>query len=400
VLDLGGWASNRALQKASLKDRGVGLRKTLVEHMQSKGDLTFESYAETLKKDSVGRLILDLDIPGLKKKFTDAQLAKMGLEPSTPTPTVVKKDVVFETITPEEPKPKEEEVIIVKEEEVKQEEPKEEIKEEFKQEEVPVVVETKEEPKEETKQEEPKEEEPKEEPKVSSVPLTKVDDETSTLSVPNKLHQYCIGKGGSIIKEISSTSGSKLNLEGDNIQIKGGDINKAVELVMNALSHVGWFYENNSWVERTKQDELWKKYRGEAQKEVELRNECYEKSKKAFEEGNKELASQLSEEGKSHDEKWKVLTAEAASNIFNEMNQNNDKNTIDLHGLFVDEALGFVKERLAELKGNGSMLSIITGAGNHSAGGQALIKPKIHELLKEEGLTFTEEKNGQVDVQM
>jgi DNA-nicking Smr family endonuclease len=226
--------------------------------------------------------------------------------------------------------------------------------------------------------------------------------EASNLSIPNKLHQYCIGKGGSIIKEISSSSGCKLNFNGDSVELKGDSTsrNKATELIMEALSNVGWFFENNEWVERTKQDELWKQFRGEAQKEVELRNECFEKSKKAFEEGDKELASKLSEEGKMHNEKWKQLTIEAGKNIFNEMNKNNEKTVIDLHGLFVDEAIGFVKERLAELKGSSVTLSIITGAGNHSEGGQALIKPKIIQLLKEENLSFEEEKNGQIDAKV
>jgi DNA-nicking Smr family endonuclease len=224
--------------------------------------------------------------------------------------------------------------------------------------------------------------------------------EESTLSIPNKLHQYCIGKGGSIIKEISSASGCKLNFNGDSVELKGDSSSreKATKLIMESLSNVGWFFENNEWVERTKQDELWKQFRGEAQKEVELRNECFEKSKKAFEEGDKELASKLSEEGKMHNEKWKQLTVEAGKNIFNEMNKNNERTVIDLHGLFVDEALGFVKERLAELKGSSVTLSVITGAGNHSEGGQALIKPKIIQLLTDEKLTFQEEKNGQIDV--
>eukprot|EP01080_Neovahlkampfia_damariscottae_P007233 gene7233-11548_t len=248
-----------------------------------------------------------------------------------------------------------------------------------------------------------KKEEIHQEPKIvegtsKEVPIQE-NEEKIDLSIPKKLHQYCIGKAGAVVKEISTASNCKLNFDEDNVEIKGTkeDRNKAVELIMNTLSEVGWFFENNEWVERTKQDELWKKYRGEAQKEVELRNECYEKSKKVFEEGDKELAKKLSEEGKEHDEKWKVLTKEAGKNIFNEMNQNNDKNIIDLHGLFVDEAIEFVKERLNELKGNDITLSIITGAGNHSSAG-ALIKPKIHELLKQEGFTFTEEKNGQVDV--
>lgn len=78
-------------------------------------------------------------------------------------------------------------------------------------------------------------------------------------------------------------------------------------------------------------------------------------------------------------------------------NKNNPETTIDLHGLFVDEALRFVEERINKLKGSNKTLEIITGAGNHSKT-TALIKPKIIEVLTTNKLSFQEVKNGQIDV--
>ena len=142
------------------------------------------------------------------------------------------------------------------------------------------------------------------------------------LSVPNKLHQYCIGTGGVNIKKIIEVSNSQLKLEGNFIEIEGIDdssIEIAKKEIFEILSEFGWFYEGNQWKEKLKQDSFFHKYRAEAEKEVEKRNDCFEKSKKAFEKGKKELAKNLSEEGKKHDENFKLLSKQAAQKIFNEM---------------------------------------------------------------------------------
>jgi rRNA processing protein Krr1/Pno1 len=141
------------------------------------------------------------------------------------------------------------------------------------------------------------------------------------LAVPNKLHKYCIGTGGSVIKNIQTTSNCQIKLNGDFIEITGTSSSTEVakKEIFQVLSDVGWNFEKNKWIEKTKQDEFWKKYRKEAEKEVELRNECFEKSKTAFQQGKKELAKQLSDEAKKHEEKWKKLSQQAAELIFKEM---------------------------------------------------------------------------------
>jgi rRNA processing protein Krr1/Pno1 len=141
------------------------------------------------------------------------------------------------------------------------------------------------------------------------------------LAVPNKLHKYCIGTGGSVIKNIQTTSNCQIKLNGDFIEITGTSSSTEIakKEIFQVLSNVGWNFEKNKWIEKTKQDEFWKKYRKEAEKEVELRNECFEKSKTAFQQGKKELAKQLSGEAKKHEEKWKKLSQQAAELIFKEM---------------------------------------------------------------------------------
>lgn len=254
-------------------------------------------------------------------------------------------------------------------------------------------------PKVEVKKEETKKEKHVEVKKEDAKIETKSIDGSPTMNCPNKLHKYIIGQGGSIIKSISSSSGCKIDMKEDTITISGEEkgIILAKEKIYEQLEEVGWFFENNQWVERTKQDELWKKYRGEAEKEVKLRGEKFEQSKQAYESGNKELAKQLSDEAKVHDENFKRLNKEAGEKIFQEINQKNSETIIDLHGLFVEEALEFLQERIEILKGSGKKLEIITGAGNHSKD-KALIKPKVIDLLNEKSLKFEEVKNGQIDV--
>ena len=69
-------------------------------------------------------------------------------------------------------------------------------------------------------------------------------------------------------------------------------------------------------------------------------------------------------------------------------------------GLLLHEAIEHVTQRLADVRvdaNKGRTLDIITGAGHHSAGGKAVIKPKVEELLQEKGIAF-EEKTGDLVV--
>lgn len=66
--------------------------------------------------------------------------------------------------------------------------------------------------------------------------------------------------------------------------------------------------------------------------------------------------------------------------------------TIDFHGLHVEPAIEFLKERIDTLKKlkKAGELMVITGAGIHSDVNGPKIKPAVATLLKEQKLTFTE----------
>jgi DNA-nicking Smr family endonuclease len=220
------------------------------------------------------------------------------------------------------------------------------------------------------------------------------------INIPNKIQKYCIGPGGSIIKEIGAKTKCKINFTGDDAEIVGAmtDIPNAIHELYAVLGEIGWFWKNGKWVEETKQDELHVKYRLPAEKEVQLRNKLFDDAKKAFDEGKKDVAKQLSDQAKVHGANFEKLSEVAAKGIFTEMNKGRDDYTIDFHGLQVEEAAKFLNERLDKIKNNKKPLTVITGAGNHSVGHKCLIKPKAIEILKGRKLVFEESGNGQIIV--
>lgn len=130
--------------------------------------------------------------------------------------------------------------------------------------------------------------------------------------------------------------------------------------------------------------------REKAGEEAKLRGECFEKSKKEYESGDKAKAKELSEEGKKHGAQMEDLNRQAANAFFNAHNMGNDLYTIDLHGLYVEEAVERVKDRFEKIGRKGTLV-IIWGAGNHSEGGVRKIKPAILDILNSEKLIFDDD---------
>jgi DNA-nicking Smr family endonuclease len=88
---------------------------------------------------------------------------------------------------------------------------------------------------------------------------------------------------------------------------------------------------------------------------------------------------------------------EASDAIYHHRNDGKGDLYLDLHGLYVEEALRFTTERLSSLaKTKGKNLELITGAGHHSADHVAHIKGKVIELLKEKALKFSEKNAGEL----
>jgi hypothetical protein len=76
--------------------------------------------------------------------------------------------------------------------------------------------------------------------------------------------------------------------------------------------------------------------------------------------------------------------------------------TIDLHGLFVEEAEDVLEERIKNARARGEThLHVIVGKGNHSTNHVQKIKPRVEQVCRELGLQYrTEENEGRMFVNL
>jgi hypothetical protein len=76
--------------------------------------------------------------------------------------------------------------------------------------------------------------------------------------------------------------------------------------------------------------------------------------------------------------------------------------TIDLHGLFVEEAEDVLEERIRVARSQGqNHLHVIVGKGNHSRNHVQKIKPRVEQVCQELGLQYrTEENEGRIFVNL
>mmetsp|Transcript_987 Transcript_987/g.1710 ORF Transcript_987/g.1710 Transcript_987/m.1710 type:complete len:139 (+) Transcript_987:481-897(+) len=88
---------------------------------------------------------------------------------------------------------------------------------------------------------------------------------------------------------------------------------------------------------------------------------------------------------------------QAAKVIFERRNKGKPILFIDLHGLTVKEALSYLEERLNKLLANDvdDSLHCVTGAGHHSPGHLAKIKPAVHDLIIKMKLRYEVENVGE-----
>jgi hypothetical protein len=95
---------------------------------------------------------------------------------------------------------------------------------------------------------------------------------------------------------------------------------------------------------------------------------------------------------------------QARDYIFRENNAESrmPSDTIDLHGLFVEEAEDVLEERIRVAKQRGeNHLHVIVGKGNHSRNHVQKIKPRVEQVCRELGLQYrTEENEGRIFVNL
>ncbi|KAJ3148423.1 hypothetical protein HDU89_004754 [Geranomyces variabilis] len=131
-------------------------------------------------------------------------------------------------------------------------------------------------------------------------------------------------------------------------------------------------------------------FRALADKAAAARNDCYDRSRAAYSANRKADAKQLSTDGKAHAAemaRYNALAAKAAQNAHNNTNHSGGgghggsssaTSQIDLHGLFVKEALEALDTHVAKCRSEGvTRTKVITGQGLHSKDGMAKIKPAV-----------------------
>lgn len=147
-------------------------------------------------------------------------------------------------------------------------------------------------------------------------------------------------------------------------------------------------------------------YRNEAQLHYHQRQEAFKKAQEASGQGMKAAAAYYARIGNLHSSKLIEANQRASQKILEATNANRkDANCLDLHLLHVPEALSaaqaFLAERQRVLTARGirqMQVSLITGRGAHSIGGQAKLKPAIKEFLQKSNFLFHEANSGMFTV--
>jgi len=212
---------------------------------------------------------------------------------------------------------------------------------------------------------------------------------TQVVKVPKNLQGKVIGSGGATLKDIQSDYGVKLTVPGRDSNsedvIIEGPADKCEFAKRRVLDIIGQAPDTTSQA------------RAEAQK-------LYKEADQLFDQANAadspEESRRLKDLAHQKRKDAEVANDKAAKEIFVSKNGGYGDDQMDLHGLFVKEAMYFVEERLkkvdAQLKRGEMELVIIPGQGIHSDGGKAnaKLKPTLAQYLQDNGYPFEEDPAG------
>jgi len=127
--------------------------------------------------------------------------------------------------------------------------------------------------------------------------------------------------------------------------------------------------------------------RGKARQLRMKAKEASEQSQYEYHHGSKSKAKTLSNEKNDLYQQMNQKNRQAAELIFEHYNQGRAQNVIDLHGLYVEEALEYLQQKVYDCRSNNiSQLTVITGKGNNSPQNIAKIKPKVEKFASENHL--------------
>ncbi|KIJ67832.1 hypothetical protein HYDPIDRAFT_83040, partial [Hydnomerulius pinastri MD-312] len=126
--------------------------------------------------------------------------------------------------------------------------------------------------------------------------------------------------------------------------------------------------------------------RAKANEEGDMMAQCFQQSHEAYERRDGARAKELSEKGKQHERAMESLNAEASAWIFRGR-QDSKPGEIDLHGLYVKEAISYSDKSIQDARQRGDPeIHFIVGKGLHSEGHVAKIKPALEDLMKRHNL--------------
>ncbi|KAI0949644.1 hypothetical protein AcW1_009191 [Taiwanofungus camphoratus] len=145
-------------------------------------------------------------------------------------------------------------------------------------------------------------------------------------------------------------------------------------------------------------NEHYQSLRARAKEEGAQMARCFEESHTAYARGEGARAKELSNEGKTHQREMERLNAQASEWIFVENNKDSKPGEVDLHGLYVKEAITYTDRAIQEARQKGdSKLHLIVGKGLHSPNGIAKLRPAIEDLMRKHGLVAElDQSNGGV----
>ncbi|KAI0276379.1 hypothetical protein BGY98DRAFT_706287 [Russula aff. rugulosa BPL654] len=136
------------------------------------------------------------------------------------------------------------------------------------------------------------------------------------------------------------------------------------------------------------QNEHYVSLRASATREGDAMARAFEESHAAYARKDGAAAKELSNQGKAHQKEMERLNAEASAWIFRENNRGKIPGEVDLHGLYVKEAITYTDQSIGEARARGDAeIRLIVGKGIHSPNHAAKLKPAIEELMQKHNLS-------------
>ncbi|KAH9083553.1 hypothetical protein EDB83DRAFT_2212788 [Lactarius deliciosus] len=118
-------------------------------------------------------------------------------------------------------------------------------------------------------------------------------------------------------------------------------------------------------------------------------SEARHKAKNAKKKGRLGAAHAHKQDAIAHEGEMKELDKRAAKIFFRENNKvgRREGGKIDLHGLYVAEAIQVAEDQVQTARGRGDeVVRFIVGKGLHSDAGEAKIRPALENLFTKRGL--------------